>query len=564
MLYGDTYLMSSSNDTNSSECYDVIRENRLLGYNACYTVLEDPRCAGEGFIPYLELYYCWLGDSMIPLAATLTAFWILVLFITAGLAADNFLCPSLSVIAKNLHLSENLAGVTFLAFGNGAPDIMSSVIAVHSSSGDPGLAIGELLGGGIFVTTVVGAAVAIICPFLLMRRPFIRDIFFYVGGTIWVLVILVRGKIYLAESIGFLVLYGFYVVVAVGGRIARKTCFKRFEEGWAVIPGAASIQVEDSLDSDDAGLLPSDFDQPIADSDEDVPLLAQLSSYSTTGKVTWYGDFVRGCLPREIYHFKRLTTWKKIVCIVCVPFEIILNLTVPVVLDVKDDPKRGWHKILRVVNCVTLPMLVAVLLPGDMNNKVGGVFPSLALALIIALLVAATVFFTSSVNTPPWYHVLFAYIGFFGSCVWVYLTANEIVASLQTLGIALNISTTILGLTVLAWGNSIPDFIADTSMARRGAPRVGISAVIAGPMMNLLLGVGISFTFATSTENPFPVKTTPLTLLSVGTLLLSLVFSFVFVTVSKFHVGRLYGGLLLGLYVVFLSLALPTSLNVLF
>jgi prolipoprotein diacylglyceryltransferase len=47
-------------------------------------------------------------------------------------------------------------------------------------------------------------------------------------------------------------------------------------------------------------------------------------------------------------------------------------------------------------------------------------------------------------------------MGFFGACVWIYLTANEIVASLQSIGIALNITTTILGLTVLAWGNSIP------------------------------------------------------------------------------------------------------------
>ena len=81
---------------------------------------------------------------------------------------------------------------------------------------------------------------------------------------------------------------------------------------------------------------------------------------------------------------------------------------------------------------------------------------------------------------------------------------------------------------------------------------------------DLLLGVGISFTFATSTENPFPVKTTPLTLLSVSTLLASLVYSFVFVLISKFRLGRLYGFLLLGLYVVFLGLAIPTSLNVLF
>lgn len=43
-----------------------------------------------------------------------------------------------------------------MAFGNGAPDIFSSIASVTGVQ-DPqaGLAISELLGGGIFVTTVV-------------------------------------------------------------------------------------------------------------------------------------------------------------------------------------------------------------------------------------------------------------------------------------------------------------------------------------------------------------------------------------------------------------------------
>ncbi|XP_055357226.1 mitochondrial sodium/calcium exchanger protein-like [Paramacrobiotus metropolitanus] len=197
------------------------------------------------------------------------------------------------------------------------------------------------------------------------------------------------------------------------------------------------------------------------------------------------------------------------------------------------------------------------------NANLSGVFPAWALALLIALLVAAFVIFTSHVTEPPWYHFVFAYLGFFGACVWVYLAANEIVACLQTVGIALNVKTTILGLTVLAWGDSIPDFIADTGMARRGQPRVGISAVFAGPMMNLLLGVGTSFCFATSTVDPFPVQTTSLSLLSAGTLMVSLVFSLIYIVAARFRLARVYGGILLFLYVLFLGLAIPTALGVL-
>jgi Ca2+/Na+ antiporter len=40
----------------------------------------------------------------------------------------------------------------------------------------------------------------------------------------------------------------------------------------------------------------------------------------------------------------------------------------------------------------------------------------------------------------------------------------------------------ILGVTIIAWANSIGDFVADTTVARKGFPRMGISAVIGGPL----------------------------------------------------------------------------------
>ena len=77
------------------------------------------------------------------------------------------------------------------------------------------------------------------------------------------------------------------------------------------------VQNRGSTDDDD-NLVPPDFDQPLPDSDEDVPLIVQLSSQDFHPKVSWYGDFIRGILPREVYRFKRLTLWKKIICVICV------------------------------------------------------------------------------------------------------------------------------------------------------------------------------------------------------------------------------------------------------
>ena len=82
----------------------------------------------------------------------------------------------------------------------------------------------------------------------------------------------------------------------------------------------------------------------------------------------------------------------------------------------------------------------------------------------------------------------------YSSSLLVYIIANELVSLLKAFGVMFGLSDAILGLTVLAWGNSIGDMIADTSMAKRGAPRVGYSACFGGPLFNLLIGIGLPFT----------------------------------------------------------------------
>lgn len=50
---------------------------------------------------------------------------------------------------------------------------------------------------------------------------------------------------------------------------------------------------------------------------------------------------------------------------------------------------------------------------------------------------------------------LFALLGFVVSAVLISAAASEVVSLLHMLGVALSLSNTVLGLTLLAWGNSI-------------------------------------------------------------------------------------------------------------
>ena len=67
--------------------------------------------------------------------------------------------------------------------------------------------------------------------------------------------------------------------------------------------------------------------------------------------------------------------------------------------------------------------------------------------------------------SPPQVLVL---TGFVLSVLWISAVANELVSLLNAIGLMLNISPVILGLTILAWGNSLGDIVADVSLAIQG------------------------------------------------------------------------------------------------
>jgi len=70
---------------------------------------------------------------------------------------------------------------------------------------------------------------------------------------------------------------------------------------------------------------------------------------------------------------------------------------------------------------------------------------------------------------------------------------NNLVGLLQFLGTICRIPAPILGVTVLAWGNSLGDLSANVAMARKGLGDMATTANFAGPSFNLLVGVGFGF-----------------------------------------------------------------------
>ena len=91
-------------------------------------------------------------------------------------------------------------------------------------------------------------------------------------------------------------------------------------------------------------------------------------------------------------------------------------------------------------------------------------------------------------------------LAFVMSVTWMDAVAGELVALLAAVGKIHGVSETLLGATVLAWGNSIGDMVANTTVAREGRPAMAIAACFAGPLFNLLMGLSMGLVAATATH----------------------------------------------------------------
>ncbi|KAF5859732.1 hypothetical protein ETB97_002511 [Aspergillus alliaceus] len=235
---------------NDLECR-LVRE----AYDKCSYVRVNCPDHEDGLFSYLQFYYCSLADAK-PFAFIILVLWLSLLFSTIGIAASDFLCIDLSTLAGALGLSESLTGVTFLAFGNGSPDVFSTFAAMKSNSGS--LAIGELLGAASFITSVVAGSMALVRPFKVARRSFVRDVGYFIVAVSFSMLLLADGRLHTWESAAMVGLYCFYVVLVVTWHwyfVRRRRVYERdlAARSHFHIPENQELEIEE-VEEDDPGV----------------------------------------------------------------------------------------------------------------------------------------------------------------------------------------------------------------------------------------------------------------------------------------------------------------------
>eukprot|EP00116_Pleurobrachia_bachei_P002735 sb/3462997/ len=241
----------------------------LPAANKCEFIQTTDSCSdNDALIHYLQFPFCTL-PSVIPLADIILFLWTAYLFVCLAITAEEFFCPALTVISKMLRLSQNVAGVTFLALGNGAPDIFSSIVALGAGQLSTNfLALGAMFGAGLFVNTMVIGAVTISQDgFNIARRPFFRDCIFYLGAIYWTWYNCYHKQLNLATAIGYIVLYGVYVALVIVGRFVFQRFIKTRGGSTLVNPVTVDTDYAEDVAYRDLGVADDRESIPIIDND---------------------------------------------------------------------------------------------------------------------------------------------------------------------------------------------------------------------------------------------------------------------------------------------------------
>ncbi|KAB2607680.1 cation/calcium exchanger 2-like [Pyrus ussuriensis x Pyrus communis] len=499
----------------------------------CFYLKSNNPCVSQGYINYLNIFYCNFG-TFPQLGYCCMFLWLLVLFYVLGNTASEYFCSSLDSLSRLLKLSPTIAGVTLLSLGNGAPDVFSSLVSfMGGGTGEIGL--NTVLGGASFVSCAV---VGILSISMRKRRirvhkaDFVRDICFYLLVIVCLGVILIHKEIDVWAAMAFSSLYIAYVIVVY---VSHKHWKK---------------SVELSCNSSNE----SDLTVPILSSIEEEDLSA-----AEEGAAQGSSEVVE--VKKCCSNLRSSVFFRTLIFILELPLYLPRRLTIPVVCE------ERWCKPYVVASVTLAPVLLSTL----WNHQFGNFSFKTKLAIyIIGLIFGITfgivAFLTTEKSSPP-KKCLFPWLaaGFVMSVTWSYLTAQELVGLLVSIGYISGVSPSILGLTVLAWGNSLGDLITNLTMALNGGAegaQIAFSACYAGPIFNTLFGLGLSLVGSAWSKFPSPVliQSDAYLLETVGFLVGGLLWALVVLPRRGMRLDGVLGGGLLVAYIGSMSLRLIQTL----
>ena len=524
-----------NNETKEEKCeceYEKIHNTSNSKDSICTYVRK---CCNGEYFNILSLNYCYINSSVITLPLVIII--LLICFYFLSTTGNEYLANALGIISEKMKISQNLAGVTFLALGNQAPDVAVAFVAGEGSEDGIAISFSSLLGSGSIVISLVLSSVIILGNGVSTSKGnYIRDLCFYLGSLILIIIFGMTRIIHLWMASCIFGIYIVYVIICiimdvegkkneednnVNSFINKDYQVKLFNER------SESVDLIDSLIGDDINIdniqsenlneNEGEGNVGINDNEKeenknegrisrttgfDLNEHIDKSYYAkkniedegrrTSIRFNQYSDFRFNSI-RNYINIHDSTPWeeksifgKVFYYIIDLPFNFVRDVTIPAF-----ELKKWNKKMFSAIPFGLSIFLTIAFQLYDLYRK----YPFQMIIYYLCVFILCFIFYLISYRgkLPRWEWLLLSF-AFIISIIWIWAVTNILVNMVEAIQMLLpiQIPEVFLTMTILALGNSLPDFIVNCSLASNNFAEMALAGSIGAPVFGLTFGFGVS------------------------------------------------------------------------
>jgi len=197
------------------------------------------------------------------------------------------------------------------------------------------------------------------------------------------------------------------------------------------------------------------------------------------------------------YYLTKTTKWsdktifqKIVYVLIDYTFDLLRNLSIP------PFDKKRYNKIIFICLPITIPLFITIFF----KNKLFPFYttsPGCWIILsyyIIAIGIAVILNFTLYRTNLPKCEWILLLASLIMSMLWVMVVCNILIQMIDDAKLLLpfEVNESFLAMTILAVGNSVPDFIVNCSLAKTGYAEMALSGCVGAPIFGMSVGFGLS------------------------------------------------------------------------
>lgn len=488
------------------------------------------------------------------------------MFLGLAIICDDYFVASLEQIVEKLKLSDDVAGATFMAAGSSAPELFTSLIGVFIAKSDVGT--GTIVGSAVFNILVIIGLCALFCNAAIQLSwwPLVRDSSYYLLAIGTLIVVMYDEKVYWYEAMIMILLYiGYIIIMKFNSKLQGLAIKLRSSCGAG---SKKNVKTEETNGTDvSVGMLPKETTvnytaangQTVATVDECAGIRFNHSG-GPNNEMATVG--MRMMISNNFAPKTRLRMASRL-------------------LIMEDAAGKTRKNILAArehttVNGETERMLlrepVSKMSDDGEEDEESYVNPfkppkesfSDFMKWFISWPLLFLFFFTipncSTDRFAKWFLLTFLM-----SIVWITLFSYVMVWMICLTGYTLGIPDTVMGITFLAAGTSVPDTIASVLVARNGYGDMAVSNSIGSNVFDIFLGLGLPWLLKTTIRPMGAGPTVNINskglLASVGLLMLSLIIVVLSIHFNKWRLTKKLGYMIMTTYAIFLVFSILIETN---